>query len=146
MNKASKQSASSCQDRRSDPCRPSHPTPEPNDAFASPPPAHFWEAFAFWLKLGFISFGGPADHRPIVGLHYLWRSARHCHRFSGGASYRLARPEEQAVVGYRHGLLRRYPCRECAVSGRCGGHGASIYQYKTWKKSRRVDRPVCTHR
>jgi len=23
-------------------------------------PCHFWKAFKYWLKLGFISFGGPA--------------------------------------------------------------------------------------
>jgi len=28
-----------------------------------PPPVSFREAFRFWLKLGFISFGGPAPKR-----------------------------------------------------------------------------------
>ena len=32
----------------------------------------FWEAFWFWVKLGFINFGGPAGqiaiiHRELVG-------------------------------------------------------------------------------
>ena len=26
---------------------------------APPAPLTFWSAFGFWLKLGFISFGGP---------------------------------------------------------------------------------------
>ncbi|MEN9629173.1 MAG: hypothetical protein RJA10_2400, partial [Pseudomonadota bacterium] len=37
------------------------PTPEPADNSTRPPEAvRFAEAFRFWLKLGFISFGGPA--------------------------------------------------------------------------------------
>ena len=36
-------------------------------ATASPPPAvSFMEAFRFWLKLGFISFGGPAGQIAIM--------------------------------------------------------------------------------
>ena len=30
------------------------------EAIAAPDPVSFGEAFRFWLKLGFISFGGPA--------------------------------------------------------------------------------------
>ena len=40
-----------------------------------PPPISFWQAFSFWLKLGFISFGGPAGqirmakrNDPFAGL------------------------------------------------------------------------------
>ena len=34
-------------------------------------PVGFWEAFRFWVKLGFINFGGPAGqiaimHRELV--------------------------------------------------------------------------------
>ena len=31
-----------------------------------PAPISFWEAFRFWLKLGFISFGGPAGQIAIM--------------------------------------------------------------------------------
>lgn len=31
-----------------------------------PSPVSFWQAFAFWLKLGFISFGGPAGQISIM--------------------------------------------------------------------------------
>ena len=31
-----------------------------------PAPVSFWEALHFWLKLGFISFGGPAGQISIM--------------------------------------------------------------------------------
>ena len=31
-----------------------------------PPHPSFWEAFVYWLKLGFISFGGPAGQIAIL--------------------------------------------------------------------------------
>ncbi len=33
---------------------------------AAPPAVSFREAFLFWLKLGFISFGGPAGQTGIT--------------------------------------------------------------------------------
>ncbi|MGB2941863.1 MAG: chromate transporter, partial [Candidatus Macondimonas sp.] len=30
------------------------------------PQLGFWQAFAFWFKLGFISFGGPAGQIAIL--------------------------------------------------------------------------------
>ena len=32
----------------------------------APQPVSFWQALAFWLKLGFISFGGPAGQISIM--------------------------------------------------------------------------------
>ena len=29
-------------------------------------PVHFWQAFLFWLKFGFISFGGPAGQIAVM--------------------------------------------------------------------------------
>jgi len=36
------------------------------DPPAAPAAVGFWEAFRFWLKLGFISFGGPAGQIAIM--------------------------------------------------------------------------------
>ena len=35
-------------------------------ADAAPAPVSFDQAFAFWLKLGFISFGGPAGQIALM--------------------------------------------------------------------------------
>ena len=32
----------------------------------APAPVTFWQAFRFWLRLGFISFGGPAGQIAIL--------------------------------------------------------------------------------
>ena len=38
----------------------------PSTTTQTPAPVSFWEAFRFWLKLGFISFGGPAGQIAIM--------------------------------------------------------------------------------
>ncbi|MDD5125465.1 chromate transporter, partial [Methylovulum sp.] len=35
-------------------------------ALARPAAVSFWAAFGFWLKMGFISFGGPAGQIAIM--------------------------------------------------------------------------------
>ena len=72
----------------------------------------FWSAFAFWLQLGFISFGGPAGqiailHRELVEKR-LWMSER---RFLHALNYCLVLPgpEAQQLATYlgwlMHGTL-----------------------------------------
>uniref|UniRef100_UPI0035B3991C chromate transporter n=1 Tax=Niveibacterium sp. TaxID=2017444 RepID=UPI0035B3991C len=39
---------------------------QPAHAITTPPTVSFREAFLFWLKLGFISFGGPAGQIAIM--------------------------------------------------------------------------------
>jgi chromate transporter len=53
----------------------------------------FWEAFRFWLKLGFINLGGPAGQ--IAIMHWAlvderrWSGTR-LHRISGAGALRPA--------------------------------------------------------
>ena len=68
-----------------------------------PPPVTFWEAFQYWLKLGFISFGGPAGqismmHQELVERRR-WISE---HRFLHGLNYcmMLPGPEAQQLATY----------------------------------------------
>ncbi|WP_126456950.1 chromate efflux transporter [Sulfuriflexus mobilis] len=76
-----------------------------------PTPVTFWEAFAYWLKLGFISFGGPAGqismmHQELVEKRR-WISE---HRFLHALNYTmvLPGPEAQQLATYigwlMHGL------------------------------------------
>jgi chromate transporter len=85
-----------------------------SSAAASPPPAPrtvgFGEAFRFWLKLGFISFGGPAGqiaimHRELVERRR-WISER---RFLHALNYcmLLPGPEAQQLATYVGWLLHR---------------------------------------
>ncbi len=87
----------------------------PSDPSASPPapaPASvsFAEAFCFWLKLGFISFGGPAGQIAIMHAELVerrrWISER---RFLHALNYcmLLPGPEAQQLATYIGWLLHR---------------------------------------
>ena len=76
-----------------------------NDAIPTTPPApvSFWQAFEYWLKLGFISFGGPAGqismmHQELVERRR-WISE---HRFMHALNYCmvLPGPEAQQLATY----------------------------------------------
>jgi len=76
------------------------------------PPAQvsFWEAFVFWLKLGFISFGGPAGQISIMHQELVenrrWISER---RFLHALNYCmvLPGPEAQQLATYIGWLMHR---------------------------------------
>ncbi len=80
------------------------------DASAPPPAVGFWEAFRFWLKLGFISFGGPAGQISIMHQELVesrrWISER---RFLHALNYCmvLPGPEAQQLATYIGWLLHR---------------------------------------
>jgi chromate transporter len=72
-------------------------------ATEKPDPVSFWEAFSYWLKLGFISFGGPAGqismmHQELVEKRR-WISE---HRFLHALNYTmvLPGPEAQQLATY----------------------------------------------
>ena len=75
-------------------------------------PAHpsFWEAFIYWLKLGFISFGGPAGQIAIMHQELVekrrWIGER---RFLHALNYcmLLPGPEAQQLAIYIGWLLHR---------------------------------------
>lgn len=84
------------------------------DSKASPlnPPnaVGFWEAFRFWLKLGFISFGGPAGQIAIMHQELVenrrWISEK---RFLHALNYCmvLPGPEAQQLATYLGWLMHR---------------------------------------
>nr|WP_294867887.1 chromate efflux transporter [uncultured Pseudogulbenkiania sp.] len=82
-------------------------TPSPTLA---PPPVGFWEAFRFWLKLGFISFGGPAGQIAIMHSELVerrrWISEK---RFLHALNYCmvLPGPEAQQLATYIGWLMHR---------------------------------------
>ena len=80
-----------------------------NDTSA-PVPVTFWAAFAFWLKLGFISFGGPAGQIAIMHTELVerrrWISEQ---RFLHALNYCmvLPGPEAQQLATYIGWLMHR---------------------------------------
>ncbi|MBY0243086.1 MAG: chromate efflux transporter [Burkholderiaceae bacterium] len=86
-----------------DPMRPS---------LVPPAPVGFWQAFRFWLKLGFISFGGPAGQIAIMHQELVenrrWISER---RFLHALNYCmvLPGPEAQQLATYIGWLMHRSP-------------------------------------
>ncbi len=76
----------------------------------APTAVSFWQAFAFWLKLGFISFGGPAGQIAIMHQELVerrrWISER---RFLHALNYCmvLPGPEAQQLAIYMGWLLHR---------------------------------------
>jgi chromate transporter len=77
---------------------------------APPAPVSFWQAFAFWLKLGFISFGGPAGQIAIMHTELVerrrWISEK---RFLHALNYCmvLPGPEAQQLATYIGWLMHR---------------------------------------
>ena len=77
---------------------------------APPAAVGFWEAFRFWLKLGFISFGGPAGQIAIMHTELVerrrWISER---RFLHALNYcmLLPGPEAQQLATYIGWLMHR---------------------------------------
>ena len=91
------------------------PSTEPRDeahpeALAAPAAVSFAEAFRFWLKLGFISFGGPAGQIAIMHTELVerrrWISEK---RFLHALNYCmvLPGPEAQQLATYIGWLLHR---------------------------------------
>ena len=84
--------------------------PNSDNTQASPAPVGFWETFRFWLKLGFISFGGPAGQIAIMHQELVesrrWLSER---RFLHALNYCmvLPGPEAQQLATYIGWLMHR---------------------------------------
>ncbi len=78
---------------------------------SSPPaPVTFWEAFRFWLKLGFISFGGPAGqiammHQELVEKRRWLSEGRFLHALN--YCMVLPGPEAQQLATYIGWLMHR---------------------------------------
>ncbi len=77
---------------------------------STPPSPSFWQAFLFWFKLGFISFGGPAGqialmHQELVERRR-WISER---RFLHALNYcmLLPGPEAQQLATYIGWLMHK---------------------------------------
>ena len=83
---------------------------EPLNTAEAPPSVSFWQAFAFWLKLGFVSFGGPAGQIAIMHTELVerrrWISEK---RFIHALNYcmLLPGPEAQQLATYMGWLMHR---------------------------------------
>lgn len=81
-----------------------------DQALAKPNPVSFAEAFLFWLKLGFVSFGGPAGQIAIMHQELVekrrWLSEQ---RFLHALNYcmLLPGPEAQQLATYIGWLMHR---------------------------------------
>ncbi|PKO56983.1 MAG: chromate transporter [Betaproteobacteria bacterium HGW-Betaproteobacteria-21] len=86
------------------------PDPAPTGHLDTPSPVAFRTAFLFWLKLGFISFGGPAGQISIMHQELVenrrWLSER---RFLHALNYCmvLPGPEAQQLATYIGWLMHR---------------------------------------
>lgn len=81
-----------------------------NNLPEAPEKVSFWQAFAFWLKMGFISFGGPAGqiaimHEELV-VRRRWLSEK---RFLHALNYCmvLPGPEAQQLATYIGWLMHK---------------------------------------
>ena len=87
-----------------------NPLPVPKTDRETPITVSFWEAFRFWLKLGLISFGGPAGQISIMHQELVerrrWISER---RFLHALNYCmvLPGPEAQQLATYIGWLMHR---------------------------------------
>ena len=85
-------------------------TAKPESLDEQPAEVSFWQAFLFWLKLGFISFGGPAGQIAIMHQELVerrrWISER---RFLHALNYCmvLPGPEAQQLATYIGWLMHR---------------------------------------
>jgi len=85
-------------------------TPPPQGAAAAPPPVSLRAAFWYWLRLGFISFGGPAGQIAIMHTDLVerrrWISEQ---RFLHALNYCmvLPGPEAQQLATYIGWLMHR---------------------------------------
>ncbi len=81
-----------------------------NSPTEAPLPVSFWQAFLFWLKLGFISFGGPAGQIAIMHQELVerrrWISEK---RFLHALNYcmLLPGPEAQQLATYIGWLMHK---------------------------------------
>ena len=85
-------------------------TPTSESNMQRPAPVGLWQAFLFWLKLGFVSFGGPAGQIAIMHTELVerrrWMSEK---RFLHALNYCmvLPGPEAQQLATYIGWLMHK---------------------------------------